>query len=109
MNDPLFRAGLLLLLVLTCCLWCARAHLIPKRITPFAQLDAQTRQTVLRRKFRFRAAAVFLFTLAGLSLFSPLPKGVTLSALLGGFYCQYRVFRLRRRYPVIFTAGVLPE
>lgn len=106
MDAPLVYASLLLLLVLGCGLYFARSMAIPQCVMPMAQLDEQTRQTLVRRKFRLRAVAVVLLTLAAISLFSSMPRAVTLIAALGGFYCQYRVFRLRRRHPMSGAAHI---
>ncbi|MDR0338897.1 MAG: hypothetical protein LBH65_01315 [Desulfovibrio sp.] len=108
MDSALIASTLLLFLISGLFAWFFRARLIPGLVMPFDGLNEAARQALLRRKFRFRTAALGLFVLAALTLFTAFPRGVTLLFVLGGFYCQYRVFRLRRRYPMSVGAGTPP-
>lgn len=100
MDRAFLSSCLLLLILLGLCLWSVRSFLIPEQCMPFAGLSKERQADLLKRKFRFRAAALGLFALAALSLFSACPRGLTVLAVVIGFFFQYRVFRLRRRYPV---------
>jgi len=100
MDSALVTSVLVMLVLLGCCIYSFRSRLIPECVAPFAQLDAAARQALVRRKRCFRMAALSLFALAALTLFTGFPRGVTLFFACGGFVCQYRVFRLRRRFPM---------
>jgi hypothetical protein len=73
---------------------------IPKEGAPFASLSKEMREALLRRKLRLRGLALALFFLAALTMFSALPRGIALAFCVSGFFCQYKVFCLRRRYPM---------
>jgi hypothetical protein len=75
-------------------------RVVPAGIAPFAALPGEMQEKILRRKRNFRCLALALFLLAALSMFSFLPRGVSLAFAVSGFFCQYKVFCLRRRYPM---------
>ena len=108
MDNALVTSTLLLFVVLALCLWPLRSRLIPERVMPFAELSEAAQQALLRRKLRFRTAAVCLFTLAILALFVASPRGIVLLFVFGGFLCQHQVYCLRRRYPMSVSAGFRP-
>ncbi|MDR1490829.1 MAG: hypothetical protein LBS65_10200 [Desulfovibrio sp.] len=74
--------------------------ILPSAVMPFAALSPEARETILRKKTRLRGLALALFILAALTMFSVLPRGITLALAIAGFFCQYLVFRLRRLYPM---------
>jgi len=78
---------------------------LPVMVMPFVSLPEKTRARIARQKLCWRAAALAVFVLAAATLFSSLPKGVTLLCVSMGFFCQYRVFCLRRRYPMSPVPG----
>jgi hypothetical protein len=78
-------------------------RVIPTGVVPFAALSGEMREKILRWKWRFRCLALALFLLAALSMFSSLPRGVPLAFSVSGFFCQYKGFCLRRRYPMNYT------
>ena len=67
---------------------------------PFASLPEEMQEALLRRKLRLRGLSLALFLLAALTMFSLLPRGFSLALTVSGFFCQYKVFCLRRRYPM---------
>lgn len=99
--DTALLTALLLLLLLIAVIFCLfGGSLIPDRITPFTRLPEAAQARVLRQKQLLRGSALGLFLLAALAMFTSLPRGVPVGIVLAGFYCQYSVFCLRRRYPV---------
>ena len=81
---------------------------LPDVVMPFAGLPEEMQERIARRKFCWRGTALALFVLAAVTLFSGLPRGVTLLCVCAGFFCQYRVLCLRRRYPMGSAPGVFP-
>jgi len=79
--------------------WFVKQHL-PAMVTPFARLPKEMQERITRQKLCWRAAALAVFALAAAALLSGLPRGLTLLCVSMGFFCQYRVFSLRRRYPM---------
>ncbi|MDR0239407.1 MAG: hypothetical protein LBI88_04145 [Deltaproteobacteria bacterium] len=79
---------------------------LPAMVMPFALLSEEMQERVARQKFCWRAAALAVFVTAAAALFSGLPRGVTLVSVCMGFFCQYKVFCLRRRYPMSAAPGV---
>ena len=73
---------------------------LPAMVMPFALLPEETRERIARRKLCWRGAALAVFALAAATMFSGLPRGVTVLCVCVGFFCQYRVLCLRRRYPM---------
>ena len=101
MDTGIVTACLLLGVILVgCLLRIGRRRLVPAAVMPLAALSGEAREKVLRRKTRLRGLALLLFVLAALTMAGALPRGVTLALALAGFFCQYRVFRLKRLYPV---------
>ena len=88
---------------MTC--WFVKKRL-PVVVMPFASLPAEEREHITRSKIYWRAAALAVFSLAAATLFGGLPRGVTLVCVGAGFFCQYRIFCLRRRYPMSSGPGV---
>jgi hypothetical protein len=85
--------------------WFVKTRL-PAEVMPFVRLPAKTQQRVAHSKLCWRAAALAVFALAAATFFGGLPRGVVLVCLGMGFFCQYRVFCLRRRYPMSGAPGV---
>lgn len=83
--------------------WFVRKRL-PAVIMPFARLPEEAQERIARQKLCWRGTALAAFVLAATTLFIGLPRGVTVLCVCVGFFCQYRVFCLRRRYPM--NAGV---
>jgi len=75
-------------------------------IMPFARLPEEAQERIARSKLCWRGTALAAFVLAAATLFSGLPRGATVLCVCMGFFCQYRVFCLRRRYPM--SSGVFP-
>jgi hypothetical protein len=81
---------------------------LPVVVMPFARLPEETQERVARQKLCWRGTALAVFALAAATLFSGLPRGVTVLCVCVGFFCQYRVLCLRRRYPMSAAPGVFP-
>ncbi|MDR0466830.1 MAG: hypothetical protein LBH94_05680 [Deltaproteobacteria bacterium] len=75
---------------------------------PFARLPEATQERIAHWKLCWRGTALALFVLAAATLFSGLPRGVTVLCICAGFFCQYRVFCLRRRYPISAAPDAFP-
>ena len=92
--------------------WLVKKRL-PPLVMPFGLLPEEMRERITRRKLCWRGTALAAFALAAATLFSGLPRGVTVLCVCVGFFCQYKVFCLRRRYPMsaVFRNGVsdLPD
>ena len=73
---------------------------LPAMVMPFASLPKAEQQKVAKQKFSLRCAALAFFVLAAVLLFTGMPRGSTVLAAVLGFFCQYNVFCLRRKYPV---------
>jgi hypothetical protein len=81
---------------------------LPLAATPFARLPEEMQERIARRKLCWRGTALAAFVLAAAALFCGLPRGVTVLFVCVGFFCQYRVFCLRRRYPMSAVPGAFP-
>jgi hypothetical protein len=79
---------------------------LPAVIMPFVRLPEAMQERIARRKLCWRGTALAAFVLAAATLFSGLPRGVTVLWICVGFWGQYRVLCLRRRYPM--DSGVRP-
>ena len=73
---------------------------LPAMIMPFASLPKAEQQKVSKQKFSLRCAALAFFALAAILLFTGMPRGSTVLAAALGFFCQFNVFCLRRKYPL---------
>ena len=73
---------------------------LPAVSMPLPQLPQEMQERIARRKLCWRGTALAAFMLAVATLCSGLPRGVTVLCVCVGFFCQYRVFSLRRRYPM---------
>jgi hypothetical protein len=81
---------------------------LPDMVTPFARLPGEAQERIARLKLRWRGAALAVFVLAAATLFSGLPRGMTVLCVCAGFFCQYKVLCLRRRYPMRSAPDALP-
>ena len=79
---------------------------LPSMVMPFVRLSEEMQERIARQKLCWRASAVAVFALATATLFGGLPRGVTFLCVCMGFFCQYRVFCLRRRYPMSSASSV---
>jgi uncharacterized membrane protein YczE len=82
---------------------------LPAGIMPFADLPEELRERIARQKLCWRGTALAVFVLAAATLFGGLPRGVPVLCVGVGFFCQYRVFCLRRRYPMSAAPDVFSE
>ena len=73
----------------------------PAMLVPLAELPAETRRKVEQSKVYWRGASVLFLLAAAGTLSGGYLRGVTLGFTLLGFFCQYRVYCLRRLYPAL--------
>jgi hypothetical protein len=109
MNAALFTSCALVGILAVGMGWWFVKRRLPTMIMPFVRLSEEAQARVARRKFYWRGAALAAFILAAVTLFSGLPRGVTLLCVCIGFFSQYKVFCLRRCYPVTFVPSVFSE
>ena len=88
--------------------WWFVKRCLPAMVMPFVRLSEEMQERISRQKFCWRVAALAVFALAAATLFGGLPRGVTFLCVCMGFFCQYRVFCLRRRYPMRSATGAFP-
>ena len=99
MDTNILTACLLASLLVVVIAYLFGRPFIPGCVMPFAELPEQEQQRISRQKLCRRGLALTLFALAALTMFSALPRGITLGLTFSGFFCQYSVFCLRRRFP----------
>ena len=109
MDAPLLASCALVGILAAGMGWRFAKKSLPARVTPFARLSEAMQERIARRKRYWRGAALAVFALAAATLFSGLPRGVSILCICMGFFCQYKVFSLRRRYPMSFLPGALSE
>jgi hypothetical protein len=79
---------------------------LPAAVMPYARLPEEMQNRIARHKRYWRGSALIVFALAAATLFGGLPRGVTVLCVCVGFFCQYMVFCLRRRYPMMAAPSI---
>ena len=100
MDNGLFTASMLLAVIGAGLLYyLAKSHL-PAMVMGFSELPEAEQKRVAKQKLIFRSCALGCFALAGVLLFMGMPRFATIIAVAAGFFFQYKVFCLRRKYPI---------
>ena len=109
MDNGLFTASILLAVIGAGLLYyLAKSHL-PAMVMVFSELPEADQKRVSKQKCIFRSCALGCFALAGVLLFTGMPRLATILTAAAGFFFQYKVFCLRRKYPIRPAFSVPPD